>query len=457
MHYLTTSLLVSLDGKPESRDAQRDSRERDATGPHHLLMPAPAYSGRVVETVRSLRSIALPAYGPTALGSIGTGAVLPVIVLSARSLGAEVSVAALLLSLTWIAQLLGDLPAGALAARIGERSALIVACAVEAAGMVGCAFAPNLWVLGSCLCLLGLSASLFGLARQSYLTDAVPVHLRARALSTLGGVGRIGIFIGPFVGALVVSRWGVASAYLVGFVASVAALVLVLVVPDITADHRRTEAGMPRRAIGGVLLEQRRTLMTLGVGALFISGARACRLALVPLFAEAIGLDAARTSLVVGIAGAVDMLLFYPAGGVMDRFGRMWVALPSMVVLAVGMVLLPFAHSFLSLIAVAVVLGLGNGIGAGLVMTLGADAAPIQARVQFLSGWRMMADLGNAAGPAIIGGITLVAPLAAAAVVMGVAALGGAGWLRLWVPRFDPVTRRAARPAGRTRGAPHAG
>jgi len=36
----------------------------------------------VVETVRSLRSIALPAYGPTALGSIGTGAVLPVVVLS---------------------------------------------------------------------------------------------------------------------------------------------------------------------------------------------------------------------------------------------------------------------------------------------------------------------------------------------------------------------------------------
>ncbi len=43
----------------------------------------------MVETVRSLRSIALPAYGPTALGSVGTGAVLPVIVLSARSNSAE--------------------------------------------------------------------------------------------------------------------------------------------------------------------------------------------------------------------------------------------------------------------------------------------------------------------------------------------------------------------------------
>lgn len=398
-----------------------------------------SYSGEV-EPVRQLRSIALSAYGPTALGAVGTGAVLPVVILSARALGAGVSSAAFLLSLIWVAQLVGDLPAGALAARIGERSGLVVACAIEAVGMVGCAFAPSLWVLAASLALLGLASSLFGLARQAYLTEAVPIALRARALSTLGGINRIGVFVGPFIGALVVSRWGISAAYLVGFVSSLSALVLVLAVPDITAAHRR-ERGVARRSLVSVLSEHRRTLLTLGVGALFIASARSCRMALIPLFAESIGLDAARTSLVVGIAGAVDMLLFYPAGGVMDRYGRMWVAVPSMVVLAVGMALLPLAHDFGTLTAVAVVLGLGNGIGAGLVMTLGADASPVDARVQFLGGWRVMADLGNASGPALISALTLVAPLAVAAVAMGGAALVGAGWLRLWVPRFDPVSR----------------
>jgi hypothetical protein len=91
-------------------------------------------------------------------------------------------------------------------------------------------------------------------------------------------------------------------------------------------------------------------------------------------------------------------------------------------------------------------------MGAGLVMTLGADAAPPDARAQFLGGWRLMADLGNATGPALIAVITLVAPLAVAAVVMGAAAAGGAGWLRLWVPRFDPVSRASLdRRAGRRR------
>jgi len=398
----------------------------------------------MAQTVRNLREIAPSAYGPTALSAVGSGAVLPVLVLSARDLGAGVNVAAFMIALLGIGQLAGDLPAGALAARIGERAALLVACGLEALGMAGCATAHSVAVLAASVLLIGLSGSLFGLARQAYLTEAVPISLRARALSTLGGVNRIGMFFGPFIGAAVVGRWGTSAAYVVGLVASAAAFVLLLVVPDITSGERTERRSQPRRRVAAVLLEHKRTLATLGVGTVFIASARSCRTALVPLWAEAIGLDAARTSLVFGIAGAADMLLFYPAGGVMDRFGRMWVAVPSMIVLGVGMALLPLTHSFAALTAVAVVLGLGNGIGSGLVMTLGADASPADARVQFLGGWRLMSDSGNAAGPAIVSGLTTVIPLAGAAVAMGAVAVVGAGWLRVWVPRFDPVSRRCS-------------
>lgn len=396
----------------------------------------------MAESVRTLREIALPAYGPTALSAVGSGAVLPVVVLSARELGAGVNLAAFMLALMGIGQLAGDLPAGALAARIGERAALILACGLEALGMAGCALAPSVGVLAASVLVIGVSGSVFGLARQAYLTEAVPIGLRARALSTLGGVNRIGMFVGPFIGATVVARWGISAAYVVGLVASAAAFVLLLIVPDITSGERAEQRALPRRPVWGVLREHRRTLATLGVGAMFIASARSCRTALVPLWAEAIGLDAAHTSLVFGIAGAIDMLLFYPAGGVMDRFGRMWVAVPSMLVLGAGMALLPLTQSFVAITAVAVLLGIGNGIGSGLVMTLGADASPADARVQFLGGWRLMSDTGNAAGPAVVSALTTVVPLAAAAVAMGVVAVAGAGWLRVWVPRFDPVSRR---------------
>ena len=398
----------------------------------------------MAETVRGLREVALSAYGPTALSAVGSGAVLPVVVLSARDLGAGVNLAAFMIALLGIGQLAGDLPAGALAARIGERASLILACALEAVGMAGCALAPSVGVLAASVLLIGVAGAVFGLARQAYLTEAVPVSLRARALSTLGGVNRIGLFVGPFIGAVVGARWGISTAYVVGMLASAAAFVLLLLVRDITAGERAAQRATPRRPVGAVLREQRATLATLGVGAMFIAAARSCRTALVPLWAEAIGLDAAHTSLVFGIAGAVDMLLFYPAGGVMDRFGRVWVAVPSMVVLGVGMALLPLTHSFAAITAVAVVLAVGNGIGSGLVMTLGADASPADARVQFLGGWRLMSDTGNAAGPAVVSVLTTLVPLAAAALVMGAVAVAGAGWLRVWVPRFDPVSRRVS-------------
>lgn len=397
-----------------------------------------------VGTRGTLRAIALSAYGPTLLGSTGTGAVAPIIAVSARGLGASVGVAALLVAALGLGTLLGDLPSGALAARIGERRALLVAAVVEAIGMLVAAVADSLGLLFVGVILVGLAGSLFGLARQAYLTEAVPIRMRARALSTLGGVHRIGWFLGPFLGALVVARWDASAAYVVGGIASLGAFVLVLVAPDITSPERAAAAQEPPRSVASVLVDHRRVLMTLGVGALWVSGARAVREALVPLWAESVGLSPAQTALVFGVSGAVDMLLFYPSGWLMDRHGRVAAAVPSMLILGLGMALLPLSSTLVAVTAAATVLGLGNGLGAGLIMTLGADASPPEARTQFLGAWRLCADVGRTAGPLALSGLTVIMTLGAASVVLGAGAVLGAVWLRIWVPRHDP-TRAPAR------------
>ncbi|MEI2730832.1 MAG: MFS transporter [Dermatophilaceae bacterium] len=399
-------------------------------------------------TVTSVRAIAVPAYGPTILASMGTGAVTAVYALSAVDLGASVGVAAFVVALLGIGQLVGDLPAGALAARVGERRALLLACGAEALGMLGCALAPGVGWLAAAVLFVGLSNAVFGLARQAFLTGAVPIALRARALSTLGGVHRIGVFIGPFIGAWVVSRWGIQAAYGVGVVASGLAFALLLGygdLPGADVGARTLDRGgsaPPRQSVRSVLAEQRRVLLTLGVGVVFVSGARAARNAVVPLWAQAVGLDATATSLVFGISGAVDMLLFYPAGWVMDRYGRALVAVPSMLVMGLAMVLLPGTHSFWTVTAAACLIGVGNGMGAGIVMTLGADVSPVSGRPQFLGGWRLMADLGWAGWPAMVSLVAAVAPLSAAVAAIGVVTLVGGGWLAVWVPRYDPISRR---------------
>lgn len=402
----------------------------------------------------SLRPIAVAAYGPTVLSSIGTGAVLPVLALTARDLGASVGTAAVIVSLLGVGMLVGDLPAGALAARFGERRALLAASVAEAVGMTAAGLAPSVVTLAAAVLALGLAGSVFGLARHAYLTDAVAPSLRARALSTLGGVHRVGIFVGPFVGALVLSWWGSIGPYAVGAAAALAAGGLVAVTKDLAvrdAAHRADRASAVRSREGSlsvfrVLRDHRRVLTTLGFGVIAVAATRAARNAIVPLWAEAIGLDATSTSIVFGLSGAADMLLFYPAGWAMDRFGRVHVAVPSMLVLGLGMVLVPFASTFWALVVVATVLGIGNGIGSGILMTLGADASPEVGRAQFLGGWRLMGDIGWASGPALVSAVAVLASLGTASVVMGVVAWAGAAWLKVWVPRFDPIRPERSTP-----------
>lgn len=127
------------------------------------------------------------------------------------------------------------------------------------------------------------------------------------------------------------------------------------------------------------------------------------------------------------------MTLFYVGGSIMDRFGRRWVSVPSMVIMGLGFALLPLADSLLAVGLFAALLGLGNGISAGAVMTIGSDASPAIGRAQFLAGWRLTTGLGQAAGPLLITGIALVAPLGVAALAIGAIGLTGAGWLWRWV------------------------
>lgn len=398
------------------------------------------------------RRVILPAYGPTVLVAIGYGAILPLVALSARALGASIGTAALIVALTGIGQLLGDLPAGALAARIGEKRALIAACLLDSLALLGAFLANSLVLLGAAVLVTGLAGAVFSLARQAYLTEAIPIRVRARALSTLGGTFRIGSFVGPFVGAAIVSRSTIGSAYAFAAAMSLSAAILTAALPDITKTKTSVaeRAARVHRGVFSVLAEHRRVLMTLGIGILVISAARSTRQSIVPLWAESQGIDATTTSLIFGISAGVDMLLFYPGGVIMDRFGRVWVAVPSMIVLGLGFLLLPLTSGPVTVGLVAALMGLGNGISAGIVMTLGADASPSDARAQFLGGWRLCSDFGNALGPLVISAVSLFAPLAVGALTMGVITWLGTGWLAKWVPAYAPVkvlARSASRDA----------
>jgi len=412
------------------------------------------------------RSIALPALLPTLLFSIGEGAIIPMIPIVAGNLGATLAIAGFVAALLMIGELVGDIPSGWLVARVGERPAMIGAALLSIIGLVICVLAPNPVALGFGIFLVGLSTAVFALARHAFMTSFVPVAYRARALSTLGGTFRAGAFIGPFITALVIHLTGTAaSAFWIHLVACLAAAVTLLLLRDPGASFGavttvRGETGAERRE-GEALVEQesrglfrtiydnRAVLTKLGTGAALIGALRASRSIILPLWAVSIGISEPNTALIIGIAAGIDFALFYASGQIMDRFGRLWSAVPSMVGLGLGHLALAFTHDLPStvvwFISTAMFMSLANGVGSGILMTLGADLADKKNPAPFLGAWRFTGDLGNAGGPLLVAALTGIASIAVAAGVMGMLGLVGAGILLRYVPRYAPHMPRRLR------------
>lgn len=391
------------------------------------------------DTTFRWRDIAVAAFGPSLLFSIGEGAILPVIALSARDHGASVALSGLVVSLVGFGSLLSNIPAAAAIARHGERRAMLGAIAISVAALVVCLLANDLALFAIGIFALGAATSVLLLARQTYLIEAAPVKMRARAMSALGGTRRIGVFVGPFVGAGAIHLIGLRGAYEVAIAAMTACGVLVYAIPDL--DSRRPDATEGNAGSGAfsLLRRHRKTFATLGIGILLVKGIRTCRQIIIPLWGVHLGISPAMISVIYGLVALIDMLAFYPSGAVMDHYGRRWAAVPSLLIIGGAMVALPATAGIHSFLMVSLCMGLGNGLGSGLVMTIGADASPPQGRVQFLGLWRLFADMGGSLVPLSLSAIIGVASLAPGIIATGSLGFIAAAVFAHWLPRPTPI------------------
>jgi MFS family permease len=383
-------------------------------------------------------SLIVSVYLPTFLFSVGEGAVLPIIPLFARGRGASVAAAALVVAMRALGTLLLDLPSGVVVSRFGDKGAMITGSVLVALVAVGASLSGSVVVLATLILVMGGGWAFWQVARLAYVTEVTPIQQRGRALSILGGVSRAGTFVGPILGGFLGKHYGLESAFYAQAVMGLAASALMFIG---VRSPSESEALRGHRLAGGLVamvLESRRILVGAGLAVIALQMLRQLRDVFLPLWGDSIGLGVAQIGLVYGASSLLDTLMFYPAGYVMDRFGRKWAGVPSLVTLSVGLLILPATSEFYGYTLAAMILGVGNGLGPGIVMTLGADFAPQARRGEFLGLWRFISDAGSASGPLAVSFIASVASLGLAATIC--AGLGLAGAVVMW--RLVPETLR---------------
>ena len=386
-------------------------------------------------------ALLLPVYVPTILVSFAAGFIQPVLPGFIDGFGVSAFLLGIVLAAEAFGMVLSEIPAGRLVSRLSPKWSMGGAGLLMVLSAFLIPFAPNITVVTLLLVSSGAGIAVWGLSRHAYLAAFTQSSNRGRASSIFGGVSRIGVFLGPLVGGILAQRYGPSAAFFgYSVVATLGVVVVWLFVPAIKprGSSNRVDAQQQLRAA-------RPALIRVGIPQALIQTLRAGRRVLLPLVASLVlGLDYQTTGFIVAIAGFVDMALFPVAGWIMDRFGRKFAIVPSIILQTIGMALLPFVSSAEGLMAVAILLGFGNGISAGTMMTLGADLAPPGAVALFLSYWRLIGDAGGMLAPVLVGSAAQVVGLHWSAAAVAAAGAVGMAWFTYFVPE---TLERPVRPS----------
>lgn len=235
-------------------------------------------------------------YAPSLIYAIGLGAIMPAIATASTRFGVSLALAASTVTLIGIGSLMANAPAAQLASRAGERLTMIISAFVGTLGVTLSWAMVAGWLpleapvdfagytVG--ILMIGMAGAGFNLARQSYLAVAVPISHRARAMSLLGGMLRIGSFVGPFLGAAAQSVMGMQGAFAVGAVCMGIAVVVSLFIQELvdpnsppTVESTTTNPIeiVTNPTMTSLAKEHWRVLLSSGLGVLCLTALRASR------------------------------------------------------------------------------------------------------------------------------------------------------------------------------------
>ena len=328
-----------------------------------------------------------------ALDLVGFGIVLPILPLYAERFDASPATIGLLVASFSLAQFVFSPIWGRVSDRVGRKPVLVLSLFGTAVGSLLTGLAGSLWLLFAARILDGISGASVSVA-QAAVTDLAAPAQRPRLLGFLGAAFGLGFVAGPAIGAL-----AALGGPHVPFLVAAGLAFLNAVVAAFRLPETRSGEKFPSPA--------RKVLpRTEGVGAfLLVAFVSLCAFsafeATFALFGERrLGLRLASTGVVFTIIG---VLIAVVNGGLVApavrRFGEAGTLRIGLVLIACGLAVLPFVHSWAALAPALVLLTTGQGLVTPTLSATVAGRVDDDRRGEALGAQQSAGGLARVVGP----------------------------------------------------------
>jgi MFS family permease len=358
-------------------------------------------------------------YIPSTLAAIARGAMITTIPLYLISLGYSSTYVGIGTAAIAIGNLILDLPAGKLAKKIGERKLMNISLILSSFAVLMIYLESYLVIFLAML--YGAGRSLWLFSRRYVISYYLEYEVRGRASALIGASERLGTFLGPSLAATILSFSSYDEVFLVCFIITLIASLL-----NVASSLIRVELEEKTSKQEEIKLNLSSLLSLLSMQIL-IQGIRSSRTILLPLVGKyLLSLKDNEVALAISLSGFLDVISSYPSGYIMDRKGRHVNALISFSIVAVGFVLLALSYDQISFFLASMIIGLGNGFGSGLLITIGGDISNKMGKekgVSFLAFWQFIGDSGSAAFPSLIGSLAELASISILSISISVISL----------------------------------
>ncbi|GAA1551620.1 MFS transporter [Brevibacterium picturae] len=432
-----------------------------------------------------LKPIVWPVLAPSLLFAVGLGAVLPVMVLGALNLGSSSSFAAAVVGIMGAVSLVATVPAGILVDRLGDFRAMLVAT-IAAVIVLGGIVAAFVWETPASLVLYTVALMLFApvsdvwnLARQAVVAEVMPPQDLSKAMTALGGTQRVGNLIGPIVGAGLMLVFPLWSVFVFSAVVSVAAIVIMALpiaqIPgysdrgnppprrssDANSSDANSSADGPPTAdaatdptLAEALAQKSRkpprprlkvrwkAVILVGISMIALTVARSAQPVVIQLWGVEIGLEESSISLLIAFGSGLELIFMFLGAYIKDHLGRTTTMVACLTIFGAGFVVMVLRPDLVGMIAAAAIMAVGNGLGAGINMTIGADLSPTVGRARFLGIWAIFSNGGKLAGPTVVSLVITIASLRLGVMFPGLFAILGAVWIIIWSKQIGLPSRR---------------